>query len=166
MFVVYGIIALLLIHAIMFWVNKITANIKKNSLLKSQANSYHLWFQIFAMWVRNIHKKKSISDYLIENNYKNIAIYGAGAVCELVCEELDKSEVSVVYLIDQNACFPEISKEIVELDIICVDDIPDQKKIDAIIVTPVYDFNRVRKKIIRTTSEIPVISLDQIIYSL
>jgi len=162
----YGIITILLIHAMLFGINKIIASKKKYSMLKSQANNYHLFFQVFAIWLNNLHNKKNIAEYLLEQGHKNVAVYGGDTICGLVCSELENTAIEVKYLIDQNAYK---SKEVTGykgLDIVCVDEIQQQEKVDAIIVTSINEYNLINKKIRQVAPDIPTISLDQIVFSL
>lgn len=56
----------------------------------------------YEKWIRLYQNKRLLSDYLLENNYYEIAIYGLGRLGKQLYEELLVCGVSVAYVIDQN----------------------------------------------------------------
>lgn len=100
----------------------------------------------------------SLSDYLLENGYRNIAIYGFSDAGEYLSEELKDTAVNVLYAID---------KREVKLH----SDIPLKKpedslpKVDAIIVTAVFYYSEIEEAL-RNRVECPMLSLEDILYEI
>lgn len=57
--------------------------------------------EVYKLWVNLYQSNKKITDYLIENNYHSIAIYGMGRIGIGLFEELSESKVTVDYVIDR-----------------------------------------------------------------
>lgn len=126
----------------------------KKALLKRDKfkQYYHLLNQWFAMKQR----KESIEPYFIEKGYRKIAIYGLGELGNRLYEELKDSAIEVKYAIDKHADSIYTDLEIRS---------PDEKweSADAVVVTAVYDFKEIHKKIAKKI-DCPVISLEEVIY--
>ena len=114
---------------------------------------------LFSIWIQNISNGLKIEDYLAEKGILNIAIYGMSFVGERLYDELEEGKVKVRYCIDRNA--NNLYKDI---DIVSPDEnLPDD--IDAIIVTAFFYFDEIRETL-STKINVPIISIDDIVYSL
>lgn len=87
----------------------------------------------FDYWMILREKNKSIADFLVQNGIKDVAVYGYGALGKHLVSELDHSEISVRYIIDKNVRLNHLKYDIKQPD----DFLP---KVDAIIITPVDEF--------------------------
>lgn len=82
-------------------------------------------------WVNTLINQKKISEYLLENGYRHVAIYGMGRIGKHLWNEFHTSEIRVDFVIDQ-----KISKEIPYYKgIPCFDMGSDFPDTDLIIVT-------------------------------
>jgi hypothetical protein len=103
-----------------------------------------------------------ITDYLMKNGIKTVAIYDIGEVGQLLYEELKGEQVQVSYLIESvggNAIEGRYGKKVVGIK-----EIVFQENVDAIIVTPVYNFVDIYNSLIDENVESIILSLEDIIY--
>lgn len=81
---------------------------KDKKFLKMYENLKYLIYKqesvlkVYEKWVSAIQNKKEISDYLLTNNYCEIAIYGLGRLGKQLYEELIHSGINVSYIIDRD----------------------------------------------------------------
>ena len=105
-------------------------------------------------WVRIKQEGKNISDYLKQNNYKTVAIYGMSYVGERLIEELKGSEIKVAYGIDRNA-----GGLYADVDIVSPDD--SLEDVDAVIVTSIFYMEEIEMDLSDKLS-CPIVSLEDI----
>ena len=98
-----------------------------------------------------------------KNNIKNIAIYGMGTLGELFYNEIKGTGVKVNYFIDKNA--DTLYYGVDDIAVVGLDDIANQDEVDAIIVTPIFDFDTIESDLEEVT-DISLISLEDIIYGI
>lgn len=125
---------------------------------------YQTYYNTSNQWLLNKNDEKNISVYFKENNYKTIAIYGMGTMGELFYEEIKKTDVKVAYFIDKNA--EELYYGLDDISVVGLDDISAQEKVDAIIVTPIYDFDKIEEELEDEGVEADIISLEDVIYEI
>ena len=58
--------------------------------------------KVYERWMYLLLNKKTISEYLLNNYFVNIAIYGMGRIGKHLFNEFEKSNICVKYVIDQN----------------------------------------------------------------
>lgn len=93
--------------------------------------------QVLDCWLELYKRNIQLKDFFIKYNYKRIAIYGMGTLGKRLCQELEGSEIEVVYFIDnyvnqENALGCKIYRENEKL--------PD---IDVIVNTVVSDWKQI-----------------------
>lgn len=127
---------------------------------------YRNYYNVANQWLLNKNEDKSIGNYFKENTeYKTIAIYGMGTMGELFYDELkNSSDVKVAYFIDKNA--EDLYYGLDDLPVVGLDDISSQKKVDAVIVTPIYDFDKIEEDLENSGVDVDIISLEDIIYEI
>lgn len=117
---------------------------------------YKLYNRLMLDWITNLEKGKSVYGYLKRKRFMNIAIYGRRGLGEYLREQLSETDVSLRYFIDRAACQGNIDQiPIYRLD----DELP---KVDVIIVTPIWDYENIRKQLSEKVSY-PIVSLQDII---
>jgi hypothetical protein len=136
--------------------------VKKNILQDSRfvkdwykcSSYYHLMHKWFLLKEKGVF----LSKWLLEREYKEIAIYGLGEIGLHLVYELKQNGITICYSIDKkprkNASFPVFENEL--------DEYPQA---DALIVTPIVDFACIREKMLKKI-QMPIISLCEIIYGL
>lgn len=111
---------------------------------------------VMSEWMKTKTNGRTISDYLIEKGYYNVAIYGMGILGDCLFNELRHGKVVVKYAIDENA--EEIYSQ-VEL-YKPSDTIP---AVDAIIMTDLSKSKNIRKQL-KCEKEYPeIVFLEEII---
>jgi hypothetical protein len=127
--------------------------------LNKQLEKINYINQMLNQWIKNRNGNFMISDYCISNGYKNIAVYGISYAGERLIDELEGTDVEVLYGIDRNADNLIYKK----LNILKpTDDLPE---VDAVIVTAIYYFEEIKEDLVKIY-KCPIISLEDIIYDL
>lgn len=99
-----------------------------------------------------------IADYFYKNNIKSIGIYGMSYIGERLYDELMESNIEVKYIADKNN-----SKEYKGIK---ARDLTEQlPKVDAVIVTPVFYYDEIKKNL-GDKVEGKILSLQDILYEL
>lgn len=128
-------------------------------LLKSKEkriNKFVGYFNLFDQWFSLKEEGKSIDDILIGKGYKNIAIYGMGVMGNHLYNELKNGKVSVEYCIDRN-----YSKILSEIDVVDISE--DLDYVDAIVVTPVFEYEEIKSKL-SAMIDYDIISLNDLLF--
>lgn len=140
----------------MFWNHK---NKMCEDNLKKHGDKFYEYFQLLNRWMIVRNEKKQIADYFHEENISKIAIYGMGELANRLFEELEGSDIQVLYGIDRDVCCT--NSRITEVYY------PDEllPEVDAVVITPFLSADGIRKNL---DSKYPykMIPLDNIIYSL
>lgn len=129
---------------------------KKVSKAKGYADKHLALYLMMNQWVKVKQENKSIAEYLENNGYRQIAIYGMNYVGETLLAELEDTNVKVKYAIDKNA--DHIYSDV---DIISPED--DFDEVDAVIVTPITFFDEIQELILEKL-DCPVLSMEDILY--
>lgn len=106
-------------------------------------------------WLRIKEEGKHLEKYFQEKNYQKISVYGLGKVGKHLLAELKDSKIEIVFGIDKrkdqlNNSFP----------IYTINEI--LPKVDAVIVTVIYDFEKIYKEL-KDKIAVPIISLEEVI---
>lgn len=134
-------------------------SLKKETILGKRYKSY---YELTNQWITNKNKNKDIARYFVENNIKTIAIYGMGTLCELFFEDIKKTDIKVSYFIDKNV--DELYYGLDNISVIGIDDIRNQENVDAIIITPIFDYESILQDL--QDIDTRIISLEDIIYEM
>lgn len=110
------------------------------------------------VWLNIKISNHSVADYFKKYNYNRIVIYGAGYLGELLFRDLTNDGVDILYFIDKNA--DDIFSDLPVYKI--KDNLPDA---DVVVVTPINYFDEINVDL-NAVFDIPIVALDQIIYSI
>lgn len=124
----------------------------------SKPNSYMANMKCLDKWLYINEEGKKLADYLRDSNCKEVAIYGCGILGKHLLVELEKTEVNVKYIIDKKK-----RGKLGAIDIISIQE--PFEKVDAIIVTPTWDFNRIEEEL-ASKFEGRILSLAEILYEM
>lgn len=122
------------------------------------ADKHLALFLMMNQWIKAKQNGKDLSKYLLQNEYKDIAVYGVSYVGETLVNELKNTEINVIYGIDQNADIDCNGIEVVSLE-------NELKKVDAVVVTAITSFDEIKEKL-SVKLECPILSLEDILYRL
>lgn len=112
--------------------------------------------KLYDQWMFIHQDHKSTYDYFAQKGIKSIAIYGMDNVGERFYEELKDTDIRIEYAIDKKGGY-------INSDIKMISPEDEFEKVDAIVVTVVYYFDEIFKKLSSKT-DIPIISLEEILY--
>lgn len=131
---------------------------QKTKYAKKMSDKHQVLYLMMNQWVKVKQQGKNVSNYLLSNNYKRIAIYGMSYVGETLVEELRDTDVTIAYGIDKN------SDDIYStFEIVSVNDQLDP--VDAVIVTPVFFFDEIEEAL-NEKLDCPIISIEDILFEL
>lgn len=111
-------------------------------------------------WLENKNNKICLSDHIIDCGYSNIGIVDASEIGRLLYGELKDTNVSVRWFIDKNA------EGIVDIDGISVfllNEIPILPKVDIVVISPIYDYEELKKYIARHDPSIRTVCLKDLV---
>lgn len=131
---------------------------KKIKQKEEQELKYAELTRLLAQWVNLKQDKKELKRYFIENNFKQIAVYGVSYVGKCLIHELRNTEIEVAYVIDQRGDAIDLEEQI---RLVHPDD--EMEPVDAVIVTSVYYFEQIEKKM-QEKIDCPIISISDIVF--
>lgn len=123
---------------------------------KEKAKRYLAIIKSLSNFVFSDNPSEALGNELIKSGIKNVVIYGWGYVGRTLYYELAKTEIKVLYGIDQKCKYIIDDIEIVNLSEVANREIPD-----AIIVTPVHSFRKIEKDILEVM-DCKILSIDDI----
>lgn len=123
---------------------------------RSMSNKHLALFQMMNQWVRVKQEGKNLSEYFERNGYKNIAVYGMSYAGETLLEELNGTDINVVYGIDRNA-----DSTYADVEVLTAED--DLHPVDAVVVTAITFFDEIEENLMKKM-DCPIISLEDILF--
>lgn len=129
--------------------------IKEKEVTKQR---YRQYYDILNYWMESNLRGKTIPDYLKEKKYNNIVIYGMGEMGNRLYEQVRGSDIRVHYAIDKNPISGYSELNVVGAAM-------ETDGIDAVIVTPVYDFDKIKTDL-KGSFSCEIISLEEIIFAM
>ena len=127
-------------------------------------NRYRSYYNMMNQWLRNKSEGKKSINYFEANQYKTIAIYGFGELANRLYEELKGSDIKIAYFIDKNA--DDIYYTNDNIPVVKIEDIANQESVDAIIITPIYDYASIEESLMNVIEDAPIISLEDVVYEM
>lgn len=124
---------------------------------EERRDKYSVMIKLLSQWIANRQRGLSISRYLETRGMKQVAIYGMGDLGQRLCDELADTDVIVEYAIDRRAEHIISSVRLINTE-------EKYEVVDAIIVTSVYDFEKV-KRLINAKTECEILSLEKVVYA-
>jgi hypothetical protein len=132
---------------------------KRLYFVGQERDKFQDYYYLLSHWLEAKNNGGNVTEYFIERGCQRIAVYGMGELANRLCEDLQGSEVEVMYGIDRDVCntisrIPDIySPE---------DSLPS---VDAVVVTPFYAFDSIQEMLTRKV-RCPVISIEEVIWSI
>jgi len=157
-----AIVVAIIVPAVVFMYYKIQMG--KGTTKAKQAKSYELekyqsYYKIFSSWMVLRNKGRMLSDYFQDRDFKNVAIYGLGRLGICLYEELKNSKINVKYAIDIKAeNFSYFDLKVVSLE-------SQLETVDAIIVTPFFEYKKIVDELRKKTSY-KIVNLEDVISSI
>lgn len=127
----------------------------KKVSVKGSGDKMAVYYRLMDKWMKLKEENRSISDYMEQHGFQTIAIYGLSDIGKHLEKELEKSQVTVKYAIDRAGAYLTI-----DLDVYSPES--ELPPVDAVIVTPVMEYNDICKNMKKKVS-CPVLSVLDII---
>lgn len=128
-----------------------------------QIKRYRDYYTLTNQWLQNKATQKTVDIFFENHKLHSIAIYGMGSMGDTLFHEIEHSKnVFVKYFIDQ--AMHEIYDKLYDKPIIGIDEIQNQEQVDAIVITPVYDYKKICQQLKNKGIDISLISLEDIIF--
>lgn len=96
---------------------------------------YKKMYYFYEQWMGLVNHEKRLSVQLKKKNYMNVAIYGLGAIGRQFIQDLKNTEICIKYGIDRDAKYFKMDGIDVGITICTMEEIAEQERVDAIIVT-------------------------------
>lgn len=135
-------------------VGKMERGMRKKAELSS--GKFSALFHVMNQWVKVKQDGKNLSSYFVQKGYRKIAVYGMSYVGEALLQELQGSEIEVVYGIDRRACSTKTGIAIVS---------PEESldSVDAVVVTAVSFYDEIAEKL-RDKMNCPILSIEDVLF--
>lgn len=139
------------------------AGIKKmnEKVIKEKENTkqrYKKYYDILNYWMEANMRGKSISASLQDKGYQNIVIYGMGEMGNRLYEQLRETDINVMYAIDKNPVSGYSELNVVGASM-------ETAGVDVVIVTPVYDFDKIKGDL-EGSFDCTILSLEEVIFAM
>lgn len=138
------------------WGKEELERLREKNESNGTANRYLQMIRAYDYWMYLKIRGKTVSQFLVDCNYKRIAIYGMNYFGNRLYDDLYRSDVCVAFGIDKNAESIEYDIPIYTLDSLEVSE--RIKDIDAVIVTVIDSFHDILGDL-RRICEKPVMSI-------
>jgi glycosyltransferase involved in cell wall biosynthesis len=145
------------IHYLLEEILKLKKCIEKQEDMRHR---YYSYYRLINQWLKNKNNGKSVFEYFKNNGIGSIAIYGIGEMGLRLYEELKGTSIKISYFIEKNFD-QEFATENVK--VVALDDITYKDKVDAIVITPIYDFNNIKEILLNKKLDFTIISLEEIV---
>lgn len=123
---------------------------------QKKAEKYFAYFNLLEKWMTCKEQNYKLADYFHNNNIVSVAIYGMGKVGKHLKHELEKVGIAVSYVIDEGEGVFYGKEEHYNLR----DKLPDT---DIVIVTPIEEFEDIKKRIVNNNEMLNVISFEELV---
>ena len=126
---------------------------------KNKSYKYLALYALMNQWIKLKQDGKNLSIFFEKRGYHRIAIYGMGYAGTTLVDELKKTCTETAYAIDKNASNLTSAVKIVTLE-------DPLETVDAIVVTPISLYDEIKKDLQSYGVKCPIISLEEIVFSL
>lgn len=124
-------------------------------------NLSHDGFVMLKRWMENRNAGKTFADYFHGYGYRTLGIYDAGELGRLLYEEIKDSDLAVKYFVDRNA---EGLGKIEEIPIVSLSKIADMEEVDALIVSPIANYDALCALLAERLPQMRTLSLKEAVY--
>lgn len=132
--------------------------LKSSNKWKEMSNKHLAIMLLFNQWMIAKKSGGSIAEYLENQGYQRVIIYGMSYVGQRLLEELTDSEIEIVAAMDKNADILNSAVPILAPQ----DEVPNT---DCIIVTAIYHYSEI-KEMLSYRVQCPILSLESVLYEI
>ncbi|MCM1154132.1 MAG: hypothetical protein NC489_15090 [Ruminococcus flavefaciens] len=123
---------------------------------QKRTDKFISYFNLLDRWMTCKEQEHPFTRFFDENDIKSVAIYGLGKIGRHLKYELEKAGITISYVIDEEAYVIDRKEEYYNLR----DNLPI---VDIVVVTPIYEYEEIRKKILNNNNKLKVVSIEKII---
>lgn len=124
-------------------------------------DKFKSYYNMLNQWLCVKQESRNLAEYFKEKNYNKIAVYGLGEMGGRLIDELNDTEIEVVYGIDKET--DNVFCDIKAYSLDDIDEIADQ--VDVIIVTAVFAYDEIAEKL-REKIDCDIISLEDVVFEI
>lgn len=128
---------------------------------KEKVLKFKSYYTLLNEWLKLKQENVSLETYFKSHHYSSIVIYGWGEIGKRFVKEIEHSDsIKVQYVMDQNSDMFSLSNDIIlnPLD-------RSNDNLDAIIVTPIFEYEQIKNQLEKEYN-FPIISMEDIIFEL
>ena len=113
-------------------------------------------YELTRDWLHLKQRGHSLAEYFKEQKYSQIVLYGGGDLGQLLIAELEKGDVEIICVYDNNAnnLYLEKKTEVYKGQVI---------EADCVVITAVYEAKQIRDMLLEKKNMPPVISLKEVV---
>ncbi len=137
-------------------IKAVTDTIYEDEQMQQKIEKYGSYITLLDRWMTLREEHQHLADYLKKYHYEAVAVYGVGVLGRHLMSELLSDGITVKYTIDRREGVLYSGVKSCKLHI-------DLEKVDAIIVTAVYEFDNIWKDIRACKLSCPILSLEELI---
>lgn len=127
---------------------------KRTSKFKSYYNMLNQWLCIKQ-------EGKNLEEYFKLKNYKRIAVYGLGEMGNRLIDELNNTEIEIVYGIDKN-----VDDTFCNIKAYSIDEIGEiAESVDAVVVTAVFAYDEIKEQL-KLQFDSDIVSLEDAVFEI
>ena len=130
---------------------------KKDST-KNKNDKMTVYYQLMNKWMKLREENRTVSEYMEKHGFETIAIYGLGDIGRHLEKELKDSKITVLYAIDR-------IKDYLLIDLDVYSPESELPPVDAVIVTPVMEFDNIHR-ILEKKISCPILSMTDVVNEL
>ena len=132
---------------------------------RDERERYQYGFLTVQRYLTNKCNNKEIKEFFIKYNIKRIALYGASELGKCIISDLKDSGIEIAYIVDQaSANYPNGCRGI---DVIDKSEICKREEVDAILITVLYELNKIVDALVDVNVDIDkIININDVVYSL
>lgn len=124
---------------------------------KKYIKAYDAMYMFMLRWMEFITMGLSLDNYLLKRGINEVAIYGGGHIGRMLYLQLKKTDVKVLFCIDQN-----MENNYISADLPIYNTYENIPKINAIIVTPFYCFEQIKAQL-KVPDNCKILSIENMI---
>lgn len=152
---------LLMIIFILVRIIKYEDDLLVQNEIKKQQNMQ--LYELMLKWFENDRKQINLEKFFVDNDVKEIAIYGKGKLGELFFFDITKTHhIDYVCWIDK-ALATDLKQEI---KIFNIADVNEYANVDMIVVTPIQYYDDIEKELYSLGIRTEIVSLEDIVFSI
>lgn len=111
---------------------------------RKRVKKFEDYFSILNSWLKLSNRGDRVQDYFLKNSFRRVGIYGMGELGKRLYEELEKSDVEIVFAMDKGGYnLPNGLRMVNETE-----EIPS---VDVIVVTPTFDYSNIENSLKQRT---------------